>query len=327
MKKSFWHSIKTPILTLAPQSGITDSAFRQLTRSHGADVVFTEFASIDGMVFRPDAAMKRLKFDATEHPVVCQIFGNKPEYFHKATQMIEQAGFDGVDINMGCPAKKVFGNNGGVSLMRDLKLVREIVEATCSAAQKIPVSIKIRRSIGLVDENNKPIGKEHTALDLLEAIKDLPVQAITIHGRSYEKPFIGDPDFGMIKAVKESFDGIVIGNGGIFTPEDAQNMLTQTSADGLAIARGVYGNPWIFQQIRDYLATGKYAKPEWSEIKREAIKHAELMYKTKGTQGVKEMRKHLGWYVKGFPNASQYRKKLMSVETPEQVQTILESVN
>lgn len=309
---------------LAPQSGITDSAFRQIARQNGADVVFTEFASTDGMVYNPEPSLERLKFDASEHPVVCQIFGNNPDFFYKATQMVEAAGFDGVDINFGCPAKKVVGNNGGVCLMRDLGLVREIVSATCEATKTIPVSIKIRRSIRLLTDHAEPA--EHTALDLIETIHDLPIAAVTIHGRSYEKPFAGEPDFEMIRSVKLAFNGIVIGNGGINTPEDAASMIKRTGVDGVAIARGVYGNPWIFQQIKDYLRTGTLSAPSWEQIFTAAAQHAQLMYQTKGTHGLVEMRKHLGWYIKGFPNAAEYRKLLMQIEHPDQVREILNQI-
>lgn len=323
---TIWDHTTKPILILSPQAGITDSAFRQIARQCGADIVYTEFASCDGLVYNPKPSLERLKFDASEHPVVCQIFGNNPEYFFKATQLIERAGFDGVDINFGCPAKKVVGNNGGVCLMRDLTLVRQIVEATCNAVRNIPVSIKIRRSIGLRDEHNHPTNEQHTALDLINAIHGLPVKALIIHGRSYEKPFNGDPDFDMIRRVKEQFDGIVIGNGGVNTPEDAKAMLDKTGADGVAIARGVYGNPWIFQQINEYLATGRYSAPTPEQKQETALQHADLMHQLKGERGIIEMRKHLAWYFKGWDGASKFRSQLANVKTPDDVRQIVRSI-
>ncbi len=312
---------------LAPQSGITDSAFRQLAMRNGADVVFTEFTSVDGLAYSSAPSLERLKFDASEHPVVCQIFGNKPKFFSEATKKVEAAGFDGVDINFGCPAKKVVGNQGGVSCMRDLTLVRQIVEATCEAAQKIPVSIKIRRSIKLIDNNGKALPQEHTALDLLDTIKDLPIAAMTIHGRSYERPFTGEPDFAMIAEVKKRFNGLVIGNGGINTVTDAKNMLDKTGVDGLALARGIYGKPWLFRQIHEYLKTGKYAEVQWNVIIETAVWHAELMFTLKGERGIVEMRKHLGWYFKGFPGASEVRKELMQIKNPSELRSVISSFN
>lgn len=308
---------------LAPQSGVTDSAFRQLAMRNGADVVFTEFTSVDGLAYSSTPSLERLKFDASEHPVVCQIFGNKPEFFSEAAKKVEAAGFDGVDINFGCPAKKVVGNQGGVSCMRDLALVRNIVEATCNAVTTIPVSIKIRRSIKLVDANGKTLPQEHTALDLLESLKDLPIAAITIHGRSYERPFTGDPDFTMIAEVKKRFNGFVVGNGGINTPEDAKNMLEKTGVDGIALARGVYGKPWLFKQTRDYLNTGSYTEKPWGDIVDTAMWHAELMFHLKGERGIVEMRKHLGWYFKGFPGAVSMRKQLMQIQNPTELRQII----
>ncbi len=217
-----------------------------------------------------------------------QLFGNKPELFAKAAKEVEKIGADGVDINFGCPAPKIYKIMGGVRLMRDFNLCYEIVKATC-AAVKIPVSIKIRIGIGKV-----------TGLDLVNKIKDLPISAIMVHGRSFEQAFRGEADLEAIKRIKKAFGGVVLGNGGIYTPEKAKDMLVQTGVDGIGLAQGVLGKPWLFKQVKDYLKSGKYKELNFKQIKKVALAHAALNYKLKGKVGILEMRKHLGWYFKGF---------------------------
>ncbi|MEI6627495.1 MAG: tRNA-dihydrouridine synthase family protein, partial [bacterium] len=251
MKKNFWQKIKKPILALAPMAGVTDSAFRQICKKYGADVVYTEMVSADGLYYDSKKTLEFLRFAKAEQPVVIQLFGKHPEKFTKAAQLAEKAGFAGIDINFGCPAKKVAGHGGGVTLMRDLPKCREIIEAVL-AGTKLPVSIKIRASIKK--------GKETvTALDFLQTIKDLPIAAIMFHGRSYEVPFSGDPDYEMIKKAKVLCPHIpLLGNGGVNSPEDAKKMLDLSGCDGFGLARGLYGKPWLFDLIKDYLKAGKY---------------------------------------------------------------------
>ena len=309
--KNFWLKLKKPILALAPMAGITDSAFRQICKKYGADVVYSEMISVDGLHYNSKKTLELLKFSKKEKPIVIQLFGKKPELFSQAARIIEKNGADGIDINFGCPVPKIFKSGGGVSLMRDLDLCYEIIKATCLAA-KIPVSIKIRSSIGKV-----------TALDLVKKIRDLPVAAIMVHGRSYEKGFSGEVDLTMIKKAKDNFKGIVLGNGGITNPQKAKEMLVKTKVDGIGLAQGVLGKPWLFKQIRDYLKTGKFKEFNLTQIKKTAYEHAALSYKLKGQKGIWEMRKHLAWYFKGFEGAVDLRKKLVQVETLKQIKEIL----
>lgn len=325
MKNSqdFWRKIKSPILALAPMAGVTDSAFRALCRHYGADVVYTEMVSADGLYYDSKKTLEFLKFNKKEHPVVVQLFGKNPEKFTKAAQLCQEAGFDGIDINFGCPAKKVAGHGGGVTLMRDLDKCRAIVEAVLSGTS-LPVSVKLRSSI---NKENKKV----TALDFLKKMKDLPLSAIMIHGRSYEKPFEGEPDYGMIKKCvqyqkKINKKCIIIGNGGIKNPEDAKKMLEFTGADGVALARGLYGRPYLFKQVNDYLAKGKYSEYDLAKIKAAALLQAQLAYKAKGKHGLVEMRKHLCWYVSGLPNARDYRQRLVRVENISQIRAAFKSI-
>jgi len=314
--KNIWTKLNKPIIALAPMAGITDSAFRQICKNFGADVVYSEMVSVDGFFYGSDKTFELMKFNKKEKPIVIQLFGSKPELFAKAAKEVEKFGADGVDINFGCPAPKIYKNMGGVRLMRDLDLCHEIVKATCEAV-KIPVSIKIRSSI------NFPDSKKVTALDLVKKVKDLPISSIMVHGRSYEQGFSGIVDLEGIKSVKRAFKGIVLGNGGIYTPEQAKAMLAKTGADGIGLAQGVLGKPWLFKQIKDYLKTGKYQEFNFTQIKKVAYKQAALNYKLKGKTGILEMRKHLGWYFKGFPGASDLRKKLVQVETLSDIKEIL----
>lgn len=356
MKNNFWlkfkphpnpplrkgREVQQPILALAPMAGITDSAFRQMCRKYGADVVYTEMISADGLYHDSKKTLAMLKFAKSEQPAVIQLFGKDPSKFTKAAQIAEQAGFSGIDINFGCPAKKVAGHGGGVTLMRDLPKCRQIIEAVLSGT-KLPVSVKLRSSIlelpllskegrGVVMKDSKNIepsktssnsplerGRKITALDFLQAMHDLPLSAVMIHGRPYEKPFDGEIDYKMIKNCvqylkKNSPQTIVLGNGGIKKPEDAKRMIDETGCDGVGLARGLYGKPWLFKQTRDYLAKNKYRELTQNQIKKVIIQHAKRAFKDKKQYGLIELRKHLLWYVSGWGNAKELRSKLVQVE-------------
>ena len=322
MAKNFWQKLSAacgsasggnkPILALAPMAGISDSAFRQLCKFYGADVVYTEMISADALHYGSKKTLEMLKFDKSEKPAVCQLFGKRPEMFKKACELAEKTGYSGIDLNFGCPARKVVAHGGGVVLMRDLDFCRQMI-IKAAQSTKLPVSVKIRAGIDRV-----------TAMDFVKAIAGLPVSAIMVHGRYFSNPFGGPVDFAMIKKVKENFKGIVLGNGGINRPEDGKYMIEQTGIDGLGLARGLYGKPWLFKQIKDYLKTGRYQEMSLADIKKTAIKHAVLAEKMKGKRGLFETRKHLAWYVKGFPGAGELRSKLVRAESVDEVRRILE---
>ncbi|MFC1687974.1 tRNA dihydrouridine synthase [Patescibacteria group bacterium] len=321
--KNFWEKLRKPIIALAPMAGITDAAFRIICKDFGADVIYTEFASTDALVHESKKTFEMLSFDPKEQPVVCQIFGKDPEMYYKSAQVVERLGFSGIDINFGCPAYKVVKHGGGVSLMRDPKKAAELVQATCEGAKNIPVSLKLRASICQKGADPKDPANHVTALDMIEAVKHLPVAAVMVHGRSYEKPFDGEPNTNMIKEVKKAFGGITIANGGVYTPENAKKLLEETEADGIGLARGVRGSPWLFKQVKDYFETGSYKEFSWEDKKTFAIKHAKAALKAKGDWGIIEMRKHLAWYVHGVPGASMLRAKLVRVNTLEDIESIL----
>lgn len=336
---NFWEKLPKPILALAPMAGVTDAAFRKMCKSGGADVIYTEFASADALVYESVKTKEMLSFDEIERPVVVQIFGRKPEMFFKAVKHLEEMGFDGIDINFGCPAYKVVKQGGGVKLMRNLSLCEELVQAACEGTS-LPISIKIRASIKadtkITDkietteesdctDNLSSSYSSVTALDLVKKIHHLPVKAIMIHGRSYEQPFDGEPNLGVIKEVRKLWSGVLLANGGIYTPEKAQEVMTETGADGVGIARGSWGKPWLFNQIKQFIKTGEYNNLDWHEIKQIMYEHARLTFEAKGSYGLIELRKHLAWYVKGLDGAAALRARLVHVSNLADVEEILKN--
>lgn len=317
---NFWLKLKKPILALAPLDGITDAAFRTLCKMYGADVVYSEMTSIDALYYDSEKTFARLARTKKEKPSVLQLFGKRSNLVEKAVKHVEAAGFDGIDLNFGCPARKVVAHGGGVELLRDLNLVHELVHVVCEST-KLPVSVKTRAGI------NRKDGKgQITVLDFIEKIKDLPVTTLMLHGRTYEEGFSGPVNYEIMAEAKRRFKGLVIGNGGINTPEDAKKMLDLTGVDGVALARGLYGKPWLFTQVKDYLNTGKYSEFELKDIKKVALEHAKLLFETKGDHGIVELRKFLLWYFRGFPNASDWRQKLVQVTSIDELKGILKEL-
>jgi len=327
MKKdlNFWAKLPKPILALAPMCGVTDLPFRLMSHKYGADVVYTEMIMIQALAYKGKKTLQLAKLAKQERPVVLQLSGNDPELFYKAAKIVsEEIKPSGIDINLGCPAKKVAGHGSGIALLRDLDKTRKIIEATIKGANGLPVSIKTRTQI--TDKSASGGGKITTSLELLDKIKDLPIAAVMIHGRSYEAPWIAEVDYQYIREARKHYKGIILANGGIYEPEIAGKALKISHADGLGIAHGVYGRPWIFNQIKDYLKTKKYTKPTWPEIRKIAIEHAKLSYKYKGEHGLIELRKQLLWYVKGLPNATDLRSKLVRLKTLKEIIETLKKI-
>jgi|SRR3989339_209380 len=321
---NFWEQLAKPILSMTPMAGITDSAWRQICKMWGADVVHTEFVSADALHYGSKKTLAMLAYQASEQPVVVQLFGKRIDMYPKAAKIVESLGVAGIDLNFGCPAKKVAGHGGGICLLRDMETVKKIVSTTIESTN-LPVSVKSRISLNTVQ--GQPEQGQITAFDLITALADLPVKAMIIHGRTYETPFTGPVDLETLKQLKQAFKtGMFLINGSFQTIESVASDLKYTQADGIALSRALYGQPWLFKQIKDYLKTGTYQNITWPEIKMTAIKHAELLFANKGKSSFKEMRKHLLFYVKGRPDASELRKQLVSVETPQAVAKILNNL-
>lgn len=312
---NFWKKIKKPILALAPIAGYTNSSFRQICKKYGANVVYSEMASAVALNYGGKKTIELLKFQRSERPYVVQLFGNDPKYFRNAAKIVsEKIKPDGIDINMGCPAKKVFSNGSGAALMINKNTGRRVIEETLKGT-KLPVSIKIRSKAGDV-----------TAYQFMKFVKDLPIKAVMIHGRTLEQEFCGEIDYAQIKKIKKFVKIPVIANGGINTPEDAKKMLEETGADGVGIARGALMRPWIFSEVRDYLEKGEYEEFDLEKIKKAALNHAKMSFKAGGAHGILEMRKYLLWYFRGFENAKEIRRELVRVETVRDIESVLKSI-
>lgn len=311
--KTFYDKIEKPFLALAPMAGYTNQPFRRICKFYGADVLYSEMASATALSYGGKKTLELLKFSEGERPYVVQLFGNDSKYFQNAARVVtEKIRPDGIDINMGCPAPKVYKTGAGAALFRDQDKAIAIIEETLKGTD-LPVSIKIRTRVG-----------KYTAYKFMKKIKDYPLATVMVHGRSYEKGFNGPIDYTTIRRIKEMVNYPVIANGGINTPEDAKIMLEKTGADGLGIARGALKNPWLFLQIREYLETGEYHEFDLSEIKQAALEHAAMSEEDLGAHGILEMRKYLLWYFRGFENAKEFRRKLVEVENLEDVKRTLD---
>ncbi len=288
-------------------AGITDSAFRQICKEFGADVVYSEMASATALVYNPQPTLEMLRFSRKEKPYVVQLFGSNPEHFATATKLTtKKIKPDGIDINFGCPVKKVQKQGAGAVLMNDLKLSREIIETTIKNTD-LPVSIKCRSKVGNVD-----------ALKFLDSVKDLDIKAVMIHGRTLSQGHSGPVDFEIIKKVRNHFGGIIIANGGVRDYKTAQEMLEKTGANGIGIGQGALGEPWAFREFR--ISNFEF---RIDDIKKIVLKHAKLAHKLKGEQGIVEMRKHLCWYVAGWSNASEIRREFVKVENINEIKEVL----
>lgn len=311
MKNSFWEKLKKkgkPIYALAPMAGITDSAFRQICKEFGADVVYSEMVSATALAYDSERTMELMEFDKKERPYVIQLFGSNPDHFAQATKIVgKKVKPDGIDINFGCPVKKVAKQGAGAVLMQDLELSKEIIKSVIDNTF-LPVSIKTRTKVGKID-----------VLKFLDNIKDLDIKTIMIHGRTLRQGFVGEIDFEIIREARKFFNGIILANGGVNNAQDAQNLLEKTGADGVGVARGALGRPWVFKQL-----TKNNLQLTTKDIFKIVLKHAKLAYKLKGKQGIVEMRKHLCWYVAGLPGASELRRELVKVETIKDIKNILQ---
>ncbi len=319
---TFWDTLKSqgPIVALAPMAGVTDAAFRQMCKDFGADLVYSEMVSTEGLQYAPDKALERAFFEEKERPIIVQLMGSDPKKFAEAAKRLEDMGVDGIDINFGCPAKKITKTCSGAQLMENLDNAHAILKATIDATS-LPVSCKIRKS-----KFSKADNKNVTGMDFIRRMSDLDIKAIMVHGRRYEQVHAGEVDYESIREIKENFSGVVLANGGINTPEDAAHALAVTGADGVGIARGTHGKPYIFKQIKQYLETGAYDQPTPQEIRDMALYHVELSYGHKEGKGLLEMRKHMAWYLKGMVGASQLRMQIMQSTDLDEVKQILQTI-
>ncbi|MFH0840564.1 MAG: tRNA-dihydrouridine synthase [bacterium] len=314
---NFWKKLHKPIYVLAPMAGITDSPWRQICKSHGADVVYSEMASATALVYNPKKTLELLRSKKKEAPYVVQLFGSKPEHFAKAVQLltdkkqIKKLGVigyripEGFDINFGCPVKKVLKQDAGSKLFQDLPLAKQVIKAVLENTG-LPVSIKIRSKAGKI-----------SCIQFLKYMKGLDIKAVMIHGRSQTQGFSGPVDFEIIKQAKQVFNGIVIANGGVINLATAKELLRETKADGIGIARGAMGNPWLFKAIRD----NKEIIKDKKQVMKMILKHAKLVKEY--NNNFNEFKQHLLWYVAGLQGAKELRKDFIICNSLRDVEKVI----
>lgn len=292
---------------LAPMAGVTDQAFRLLCREQGAGLVCMEMVSAKAIFYNNKNTEELLTVHPGEQPASLQLFGSDPEILSQMAARIEARPFAILDFNMGCPVPKVVNNGEGSALMKDPKLVEEILTALVRAVRK-PVTVKIRKGF---DENSV------NAVEIARIAEGCGVAAVAVHGRTRTQYYSGRADWDIIRQVKQAVKIPVIGNGDVTDPETAAAMLAETGCDGVMIGRTAQGNPWIFRETVQYLKDGtKLPRPDNREKKELVLRHAALLREVKGEYtAVREMRKHLAWYTAGMPHSARFRGMINSMET------------
>lgn len=307
-------------LLLAPLEDITDSAFRQVCKEFGADLVYTEFISSDALVREVEKSFLKFRFDPSERPIGIQIFGNDPDAMSRAAQLAEEACPELIDINFGCPVRKIAMKGSGAALLNDIPKMIRITEAVVKAVQ-LPVTVKTR--LGW-DENSKFI------VDIAERLQDVGIQAITIHGRTRAQMYTGKADWTLIGEVRNNprMRIPVIGNGDITSAEIAMEMKRRYAVDALMIGRGAIGNPWIFSETRHLFQHGRVDEsPDLTTRIDTCLRHLRLSVDRKQERrAILEMRKHYAGYFRGIPNFKPIRMKLLAAVTLPEIEEILSGI-
>lgn len=305
-------------ILLAPMAGVTDKAFRVITKPFGPGLMYTEMVSGKGLFYKDKKTAALLSTEDSEGVVAAQIFGHEPEVLAEIADRATDGGAVLVDINMGCPAPKIVGNGDGAALSKDPRLAAKIIGAV-SKISKVPVTVKIRK--GWNDESVN-------AVEMAKIAQECGAAAVTVHGRTREQFYSGSADWNIIREVKNAVKIPVIGNGDITSGADAAKMLRETGCDGVMIGRAAEGNPWIFREVSEYLAAGKVLPPPTAQERADIMmKHLELLIKFKGEyRGVQEARKHMAWYIKGIRGGAEMRVKINKASSPDEMTEIIRQV-
>ena len=310
---------KYPVL-LAPMEDVTDPAFRLMCKNFGADMVYTEFVSSDALIRSVSKTEQKLKISDEERPVAIQIYGKDTDTMVEAARIVEQARPDILDINFGCPVKRVAGKGAGAGMLQNIPKMLEITRSVVDAV-KIPVTVKTR--LGW-DASNKII------VDLAEQLQDCGIAALTIHGRTRAQMYTGEADWTLIGKVKNNpaIRIPIIGNGDIDSGPKAREMFDRYGVDGVMIGRATYGRPWIFREVKHFLETGEVMpQPSVAERVEIAKEHLAKSLEIKGGRvGILEMRRHLSNYFKGLPNFKETRLKLVTLFDPNELYATLDSM-
>jgi len=300
-----------PATVLAPMAGVTDTVFRRFIRdTGGCGLIMTEFTSADGVLRSKDKKAKRyLHFYEDEHPISSQLFGSDPNTLAEAAKMCEGLGFDLIDLNLGCPAKKVVKCNGGSGLLRDLPLIGKIFSSV-RAAISIPFTVKFRA--GWND-------KELVFLNLARVAEDCGLNAVAMHARTREMGYSGQAQWDWIRDLKQSVKIPVIGNGDIRTPEDAAAMVAHTGCDAVMIGRSAASNPWIFRQIAQYTTTGRYDVPAEADRYNMIRTYFQMLIEEELPDAPGKMKQFASWFTHGVYNGSHLRKAIYDAKTEERI--------
>jgi tRNA-dihydrouridine synthase B len=300
---------------LAPMAGITDMPFRILCKEQECGLVYTEMVSAKGMHYNDERSFKLTEIDENEKPASVQIFGSDPDIMAGITEKMNDSDASIIDINMGCPTPKITKNGEGSAMMLNPELAGRIIKAVVNASVK-PVTVKFRK--GWNDENVN-------AVEFAKIAEANGASAVAVHGRTREQFYSGKADWDIIKKVKESVSVPVIGNGDVFSPEDAKRLLEHTGCDAVMVGRGAQGNPWLFKKIVHFLKTGHHIpEPTADEKINTIIRHMKMLVDLKGEHtGVCEMRKHIAWYIKGMRNSSYIKEKVFRIEAKEEIIELL----
>ncbi len=303
-------------LMLAPMAGVTDLPFRLLCKEQGCSLVCTEMVSAKAILYKNKNTRELLQVRKEEHPVAVQLFGSDPAIMAEIAAQVAEGPYEIIDINMGCPVPKIVNNGEGSALMKNPRLAEEILKAMVKAVKK-PVTVKFRKGF---------YNGEASAVEFAKMAEASGVAAVTVHGRTREQYYSGKADWEIIRQVKEAVSIPVIGNGDIFEPEDAVRMMKETGCDGVMIARGVKGNPWIFSRTKSLLETGiTPPKPSIEEIRAMILRHGKMLVEYKGERvGIREMRGHMAWYTTGLPHSAALRNEINQAETLEDMEKLLE---